>query len=90
MPDRIGSYISIAMLAVALSFIAGGVNAQMQNEYPLMDSSGVRKTVIISKTDTELITKDFNVSSKTFEDGYSVEVVSGKLKIQPFRIHDLN
>lgn len=88
LPERIIEYIVIAGLAIGASFVIGGTTARTQIEYPLVASQGETRTLIVSKNGSELITKDFNVSSKLFEDGYSVENISEKLQITTFNLRE--
>jgi hypothetical protein len=90
LPERITEYLVIAGLAIGVSFVIGSATARTQNEYSLVASQGETRTLIVSKNDSELITKDYNVSSKSFEDGYSVENISEKLKITTFNLREQN
>jgi len=86
LPARINDYLGIAILAVGVSFVIGGTSARIQNDYPLTASKGDIHTLIISKNDSELITKEYNVSKKSFEDGYSIETISTQLRVTTFQI----
>lgn len=88
LPGRVAGYLSVAILAVAAAFVIGGTCARSQNEYPLLSSQGEIRTLIVSKNDSELITKNFNVHSKTFEDDYSIEMISGVTHIEQFKLHE--
>lgn len=71
LPERLGMFIGVALLAIMGSYGVGIVTSAVQNAYPLVSVNENKKTLIVSSNGQTVITKVYDTNLMKFEGGYS-------------------
>lgn len=72
LPDRLLLYIGVSVLAVFLAVASGRFYAATKHDFMIVHSSGDIKRVVIVKSGTNFVTRDYDTKRHKFEDGYFI------------------
>lgn len=70
--EKYGHLFGPVFLILLIAAVAGRMFASNQNSMYVVQDNGSVKSVLILKTDNDLITKDFDVSNKSFKPGFNI------------------
>lgn len=71
LPERLGLFLALSILITMISFGIGVINGGIKNVFPLVEMQGDKRILIVSVNNQVVITKEYDVNTKEFTQGYS-------------------